>query len=126
MAASGRGSRRPHREVQGRNPMMDDRGKSHSPIVPGKSPNKAQAAEGMEGRGLAKGKTLEQNTLRTQGRDGVQRALERIREAAKDKTKRFTALFHQVYSVELLRKNLPPSPLTTFPESGINGANPGK
>jgi retron-type reverse transcriptase len=85
--------------------MMDDRGKSHSSIVPGKSPNKAQAAEGVEGRGLAKGKTLEQNTLRTQGRDGVQRALERIREAAKDKTKRFTALFHQVYSVERLRNS---------------------
>jgi len=84
---------------------MDDQGKSHSSVVPEKSPNKAQAAEGMEGRGLAKGKTLEHNTLRTQGRDGVQRALERIREAAKDKTKRFTALFHQVYSQELLRES---------------------
>src|SRR5512135_1213847 len=103
MAASGRGNRRPHREVKGHKPMMDDRGKSHSSIVPEKSPNKAQAAEEMEGRGLAKRKTLEQNTLRTQGRDSVQRALERIRKAAKEKKKRFTALFHQVYSVELLR-----------------------
>jgi len=117
--------------------MMDDQGKSHSPIVPGKSPNKAPsgAAEGMEGRGLAKGRTLEQNTLRTQGREGttigrtlhghetgnggngqgdvpmscgqdsVQRALERIREAAKDKGRRFTALYHHVYAVELLRKS---------------------
>jgi group II intron reverse transcriptase/maturase len=115
--------------------MMDDQGKSHSPIVPKKSPNKAQAAEGTEGRWLAKGKTLEQNTLRTQGREGsairrtlagheagnsgngqgeaptscvqdsVQRALERIREAAKDRTKRFTALYHHVYAVELLRKS---------------------
>ena len=50
--------------------MMDDRGKSHSSIVPGKPPNKAQAAEGVEGSELAKGKTLEQNTLRTQGREG--------------------------------------------------------
>jgi len=32
------------------------------------------------------------------------RALERIREAAKDRTKRFTAFFHHVYAVELLRK----------------------
>jgi len=128
---------RPHREVQGRTPMMDDQGKSHSSIVPEKSPNKAPsgAAEGTEERGLAKGKTLEQNTLRTQGREGttigrtlnghetgnggdgqgevptscgqdsVQRALERIREAAKDRTKRFTALYHHVYSVELLRKS---------------------
>jgi len=133
MVASG--ERRTHREVQGRTPMMDDHGKSHRPIVPEKSPNKAQAAEGMEGRGLAKGKTLEHNTFRTQGREGVmtgrtlsghetgnggdgqgeapmscvqdsvQRALERIRKAAKDKEKRFTALYHHVYSVELLRKS---------------------
>jgi len=107
MAASGRGNRRPYREVQGHKPMMHDRGKSHSPILPEKSPNNApsRAAEGMEGRGLAKGKTLEHNTLRTQGRDGVHHALERIREAAKDKGKRFTALFHHVYSVELLRES---------------------
>jgi RNA-directed DNA polymerase len=85
--------------------MMDDPGKSHGSIVPEKSPNKAQAAEGMEGRGLAKGKTLEQNTLRTQGREGVSNAFERIREAAKDKKQRFTALFHHVYSPELLRKS---------------------
>ena len=105
MVASGTG--RPHREVQGHKPMMDDLGKSHNPIVPEKFPNKAPsgAAEGMEGRGLAKGKTLEHTTLRTQGRDGVQRALERIREAAKDKKQRFTALFHHVYSLELLRKS---------------------
>jgi len=114
---------------------MDDPGKSHSSIVPEKSPNKAQAVEGVEGSELAKGKTLEHNTLRTQGRersaigrtlggheagnsgdgqgeaptsgvqDSVHHALERIREAAKDKTKRFTALYHHVYSVELLRKS---------------------
>jgi len=61
---------RPHREVQGRTPMMYDQGKSHNSILPKKSPNKAQAAEGTEERGLAKGKTLEHNTLRTQGREG--------------------------------------------------------
>ena len=86
--------------------MMDDRGRSHNSVVPKKSPNKGQSAEGMEGRELAKGKTLEQNMLRTQGREGVHRALERIREAAqKDKRQRFTALFHHVYSLELLRKS---------------------
>ena len=85
--------------------MMDDRGKSHSSVVPEKSPNKAQAAEGMEGRGLAKGKTLKHNTLRTQSRDSVHHALERLHEAAKDRTKRFTALLHHVYAVELLRKS---------------------
>jgi len=46
--------------------MMDDQGKSHNSVVPEKSPNKAHAAEGTEGRGLAKGKTLKHNTLRTQ------------------------------------------------------------
>jgi RNA-directed DNA polymerase len=106
MVASGRGNRRPHREVQGQKPMMDDRGKSHNSVVPEKSPNKGQSAEGMEGRELAKGKTLEQNRLRTQGRVSVHSALERIREAAqKDKRQRFTALFHHVYSLELLRKS---------------------
>ena len=37
--------------------MMNERGKSDRPVVPAKSPNKAgqPAAEGMEGRGLAKG-----------------------------------------------------------------------
>jgi hypothetical protein len=62
--------------------MMDDPGKSHSSIVPKKSPNKAPsgAAEGTEGRELANGKTLAQSTLRTQSREGVQRVLERIRD----------------------------------------------
>ena len=106
MVASGKGNRRPHREVQGQKPMMNDRGKSHNSIVPEKSPNNTQeVAEGMEGRELAEGKTLEQNTPRTQGRDGVQSALERIREAAKDKKQRFTALLHHVYSPETLRKS---------------------
>lgn len=86
--------------------MMDDRGKSHSSIVPEKSSNKAsRPAEGMEERELAKGKTREQTTLRTQSRDCVQNALERIREAAKDKKQRFTALFHHVYSLEQLMKS---------------------
>ena len=46
---------------------MYGRGKSDSPIVPGKPPNKveAPAAEAVEGRGLAKGNLREQNTPRT-------------------------------------------------------------
>ncbi len=72
--------------------MMNDRGKSHHSIVPEKSPNNTQkAAEGMEGRELAEGKTLEHDTPQTQGREGAQSGLERIREAAKDKKQRFTA-----------------------------------
>jgi hypothetical protein len=86
--------------------MRDDRVKSHNSKAPEKSPNKVQSAEGMEGREWAKGKTLEQNTPRTQGRDGVHSALERIWEAAqKDRRQRFTALFHHVYSVDQLRKS---------------------
>jgi group II intron reverse transcriptase/maturase len=61
-------------------------------------------AEGMEGRGLAKGTPPQQNTLRAQDRDGVPSALERVRQAAKrDKDLRFTSLFHLVYPIECLR-----------------------
>jgi RNA-directed DNA polymerase len=87
--------------------MMDGRGKSDSPSVPGKPPNKAEApaAEVVEGRGLAKGNSHEQNTPRTQGRKGcVPSALERVRQAArKDRKQRFTALLHHAYDVERLR-----------------------
>ena len=54
--------------------MMNEHGKSDRPVVPAKPPNNAGAnrrAEGVEGRGLAKGNPPEQNTLRTQSRDGV-------------------------------------------------------
>jgi RNA-directed DNA polymerase len=88
--------------------MMSSHGKSDSAIVPEKSPNKAieRAAEAMEGRGLVKGKTLEQTTLRTQRRGGVPSALERIRKAArKDRKQRFTTLLHHVYGVERLRES---------------------
>ena len=61
--------------------MMNGHGKSHSPIVPAKPSNKAgaEAAEAVEGRGLAKGKTLERNVSRTQSREDMSSALERIR-----------------------------------------------
>jgi len=47
--------------------MTNGLGKSDSPTVPGKSPNKAgpPVAEGMEGNGLAKGNLLQQNASRT-------------------------------------------------------------
>jgi RNA-directed DNA polymerase len=88
--------------------MMIGQGKSDNSTVPRKSSNKARqrATERMEGRELAKGKTLEQNMLRTQGRGGMTSALERIREAAqKDRKQRFTALLHHVYTVERLRES---------------------
>jgi RNA-directed DNA polymerase len=85
---------------------MNAEGKSDRSVVPAKSPNKAEgaAAEAMEGRDRTKGNLLEGNTLRTQGRDGVHSALERVRQVAReDKKQRFTALLHPVYAIERLR-----------------------
>ncbi len=86
--------------------MMDDHGQSDRPVVLTKSPNNAggSAAEGMEGRGLAKGNPSQPNAPRTPSREGVLSALERVRRAAEqDKKVRFTALLHHVYNVEYLR-----------------------
>ena len=66
---------------------MNGRGKSDSPIVPGKLPNKGRGAlrftEGVEGRGLAKGNSGQQTRFRTQGRTDLQHALVRIRQVAR-------------------------------------------
>src|SRR5438477_12059319 len=73
---------------------------------PGKSPNNGgqPAAEGMEGRGLAKGNLPQQNAFRTPSRKDAPSALERVRQAAKqDKQLRFTALLHHIYNLETLR-----------------------
>src|SRR3989442_11455719 len=62
-------------------------------------------AEGMEGRGWAKGNAGLQNTPRTQNREGVSSAWDRIRQAAStDKGRRFTTLLHHVYNSETLRE----------------------
>jgi hypothetical protein len=71
-----------------------------------KSPNKAgpPVAEGMEGRGLAKGNLLQQNASRTPSRPDALSALERVRQAAKrDSKMQFTALLHHVYDLDRLR-----------------------
>ncbi len=97
----------PRREVYGRTPTMNGQGQSDRPVVPAKSPNDADpsAAEGMEGRGLAKGNSRQQTAPRTLSRAGVPSALERVREAAeRDKQVRFTALLHHVYDIEPLRR----------------------
>ena len=86
--------------------MMNEPWKSDRSMVPEKSPNKPgkPAAEGVEGRDLAKGNLPQQNTFRTQSRGYVPSALERVRQAArKDKVTKFTALFHYVYDLGLLR-----------------------
>src|SRR6266436_1491570 len=87
--------------------MMNDRRKSDRPVVATKSSNKATevAAERMERRGLAKGKTPRQNANRTLDRIIVQSALGRIRQAAvKDKRQRFTGLMHHIYNLSMLRE----------------------
>jgi len=94
------------REVQGRTTAMNEHGKSDRPAVPVKSPNNTEqsVAEGMEGRGLAKGNPRQQNALRAPNREGAPSALERVRQAAgRDRKLRFTTLLHHVYDVERLR-----------------------
>jgi len=78
---------------------MHGAGKSDEPVVPKKHANKAErtAAECVEGRGSAKGNCGEQNTPRTQSRNRVPNALDRVREAARRKKDgKFTALLHHV------------------------------
>ena len=95
--------------------MTNGLGKSDRPTVPEKSPNNAgkavhyvqakPAAEGMEGRGLAKGNLPQQNASRIQSRRDAPSALERVRQAAaKDKKLRFTALLHHIYNLDTLRR----------------------
>jgi RNA-directed DNA polymerase len=86
--------------------MMNGPGKSDSLAIPAKSSNNAgpPAAEGMEGRGLAKGNLLEQNASRTPSRSDALSALGRVRQAAKkDRKLRFTALLHHIYNLDTLR-----------------------
>jgi RNA-directed DNA polymerase len=85
---------------------MNDHRRSDRSVVPAKSPNNAgqPAAEGAEGRDLAKGNLQEQNASRTQCRSDAPSALERIRQAArKDRKTRFTALLHHIYDPDTLR-----------------------
>jgi len=86
--------------------MVNGRGKSDGPVVPGKPPNKGRVwpAEAVEGRGLTKGNSHQRNASRTQSRSGAPSALERVRQAARrDSKQRFTALLHHVYDVARLR-----------------------
>jgi len=91
--------------------MKNEPRKSDSLVVPAKLLNKTasktdEVAEGAEGRGLVAGNLSQQNTGRTQSREGtVHSALERVREVAKkDKRIRFTALMHHIYDGERLRQ----------------------
>jgi RNA-directed DNA polymerase len=78
---------------------MNERGKSDSPVVPVKPPNKAAqaAAEVVEERGLAKGNTTSKTRPGHGAGSDAPSALDRVREVARrDKEARFTALLHHV------------------------------
>lgn len=63
------------------------------------------SAEGVEERGLAKRNSDQQPRSRTQSRNDLRHALDRVRGAArKDRGLRFTALWHHVYDVARLRE----------------------
>jgi retron-type reverse transcriptase len=84
--------------------MMHEHEKSDPAIGAVKPANKAAsaAAESAEQRAGTEGNAGEQSTHRTQGRASVSQALDRIRQAAKErKTERFTSLLHHI-SVDLL------------------------
>jgi len=79
--------------------MMHGHEKSDSAIVAKKPTNKAEqsGAESAEPRAEAKGNAGQQSTGRAQSRGTVSQALERIRQAARQRKKeRFTALLHHL------------------------------
>src|SRR3954453_19862398 len=72
---------------------------SDSVVVAGKPTNKAErsAAEPGEPRTGTEGNAGQQSTRRAQDRESVSQALERVRQAARQRKKeRFTSLLHQV------------------------------
>jgi len=79
--------------------MMHGDEKSDSVIVAAKPANNAgqPVAEPVERRTGTKGNVGQQSTRRTQRRENVSQALERIRKVARERKKeRFTALFHHI------------------------------
>src|SRR5947207_8878496 len=87
--------------------MMHGHEKSDPAIVAVKPANNAEqsAAESVEPRAGTKGNAGQQSTRRTQCRESVSQALERIRKVARERKKeRFTALFHHI-SIDLLERS---------------------
>jgi RNA-directed DNA polymerase len=84
--------------------MTNGRGESDSTIVAVKPTNEAErsAAEPVEPRAEAKGNASQHSTDRAQNRAAVSQALERIRQAARQRKKeRFTTLLHHVGTAHL-------------------------
>jgi len=79
--------------------VMHKSEKSDAVVVAVKPANKAErsAAEPVEPRTATKGNAGQQSTRRAQDRESVSRALERVRQAARQRKKeRFTALLHHI------------------------------
>jgi RNA-directed DNA polymerase len=79
--------------------MMNGRGKSDSAIVAERPTNKAgqPAEEPEERRAETEGNAVQQSTRRAQNRESVSQALDRIRQAARQRKKeKFTALLHHI------------------------------
>ena len=79
--------------------MMNGPGKSDSAIVAERPTNKAgqPAEEPEERRAETEGNAVQQNTRRAQNRESVSQALDRIRQAARQRKKeKFTALLHHI------------------------------
>src|SRR5438046_1970624 len=87
--------------------MMHEREKSDTAVVAVKPTNKAgaTAAESVEPRAGTERNASEQSTNRTLGRARVIQALDRVRQAARQRKKKekFTALLHHL-SIDLLRE----------------------
>jgi RNA-directed DNA polymerase len=86
--------------------MTNEHEKSDSAIVAAKPTNKAgaTAAESVEPRAGTKRNAGQHNTRRAQDRESVTQALDRVRQAARQRKKeKFTTLFHHL-NVDLLRK----------------------
>jgi RNA-directed DNA polymerase len=101
--------------------MMHGREKSDPAIVAGKPTNKVASAtaEPVEPRAGAERNAGQQSTHRTQGRECVSPALERVRQAARQRKKeKFTALLHHV-DVDLLRESF--SALKRKAAPGVDG-----
>ncbi|RKX37728.1 MAG: group II intron reverse transcriptase/maturase [Verrucomicrobia bacterium] len=97
--------------------MMNERGKSDGFVVPKTPANNTDKqmlesshqpmsiAEQVEGRRSAEGNLVRCAKGRTQSRDTLQAALDRIRQAAgRDSELRLSALWHHVYNVDRLRE----------------------
>ena len=84
--------------------MVHGMKKSDEAVVPMKAANKGAKApaELLEGRASTKGNSQDQSTYRTQGRESVSQAVERIRQAATRKPQeKLTALLHHITTAAL-------------------------